>query len=205
MYVYATGACLVSVEARRGWWLPRNWSYRWLWITDAANRILCTVTSALSRWGTPQSPVSLWCWSSILLSVCGCTSLHSGPQWIMILPSTPPQHLLSFNSWLQSWGWGGRESLSSSNLHFPLQLRISNSLKYTLANVFLLWQSAYLLEWVDSFKVLIFVDLYVWGISVYLMCGWQTFHSICRFPSRWLFFLYRSSYNPTCYHCFLYY
>jgi hypothetical protein len=34
MYEYALHAYLVPLEVRRGWQVPWNWNYRWLWATS---------------------------------------------------------------------------------------------------------------------------------------------------------------------------
>lgn len=31
MCKYVPFVCFMTVEVRKGYWIPRNWSYRWLW------------------------------------------------------------------------------------------------------------------------------------------------------------------------------
>lgn len=64
------------MEAIRGYWIPRNQSYRQLWATYVGfrnqNCVLCKIVSVLNHWTLPPAPVLGFHFLILFYSVCQC-------------------------------------------------------------------------------------------------------------------------------------
>lgn len=62
-YVCVLHACLVPGKVRRGWWIPWNWCYRWLWVIlqvlGSENGSSWRAASVLNHWSISPSPSAL--------------------------------------------------------------------------------------------------------------------------------------------------
>lgn len=58
--VYQVCVCLVPMEARRGYWIPWDWNYRWLWavmwVLGVGFGSFTKATSALNCWTISPAP-----------------------------------------------------------------------------------------------------------------------------------------------------
>lgn len=68
MYVSAVHVCLVPEEARRGSWIPWNWSYGWLWVT--------MWVLGVEQWSSTRATRAFHCWAT--------SAAPAGDSWVIL-------------------------------------------------------------------------------------------------------------------------